>query len=316
VSGDVRASVRIGPVALPDVRRLRSLVLRPGVAPDALAYPGDETPGAVHVGAYDGDRLVGIASLNREAYAAQPGVDAWRLRGMATLPDVRGAGHGRAMLEHAFAQVRAAGGELLWCNARVVALGFYRRLRFVTQGAEFDIPPIGPHYVMTRRLVPVADARVTLRPARDDEAVVLGALARRSQGLWGDAPGIIEAMAPRLDVAPAELRGGLRFFSVAEVDGQLAGFHSLESALPADGDDADVVLRSLYVEPAYVAGGLGARLLAQARGVCSRLGATRLVVDSDPRAAGFFARAGGVRVGTGEPAHPGGPRLPRFAFPC
>jgi hypothetical protein len=34
----------------------------------------------------------------------------------------------------------------------VVALGFYERLGFVAEGAEFDIDPIGPHYVMTRML--------------------------------------------------------------------------------------------------------------------------------------------------------------------
>ena len=71
---------------------------------------------------------------------------------MATVPSVRGAGHGRALLELCFDHIRAQGGRLLWCNARVVALGFYKRLGFVAEGPEFDIHPIGPHYVMTRQL--------------------------------------------------------------------------------------------------------------------------------------------------------------------
>jgi len=56
------------------------------------------------------------------------------------------------LLELCFDHIRAHGGRLLWCNARVVALGFYERLGFVTEGPEFDIHPIGPHYVMTRQL--------------------------------------------------------------------------------------------------------------------------------------------------------------------
>ena len=50
------------------------------------------------------------------------------------------------------APLRARGGDLLWCNARVVALGFYERLGFVAEGPEFEIVPIGPHFVMTKNL--------------------------------------------------------------------------------------------------------------------------------------------------------------------
>jgi GNAT superfamily N-acetyltransferase len=71
---------------------------------------------------------------------------------MATVPAVRGRGFGRALLEACFAHVRAHGGTLLWCNARVAALGFYAHLGFVAQGAQFEIVPIGPHFVMTRQL--------------------------------------------------------------------------------------------------------------------------------------------------------------------
>ena len=55
-------------------------------------YPGDDA--GLHLGAFDGDRLVGIASLYREARADRPTRARWRLRGMATDPDVRGAGFG------------------------------------------------------------------------------------------------------------------------------------------------------------------------------------------------------------------------------
>ena len=141
-----------------EVRQLRHAVLRPFDPPEKLVYAGDDAPGTLHAGAFVGGELVGIASVCREAMPA--GSDtrgsvaggSWRLRGMATVPAVRGTGLGRALLEGCFRHILAQGGDLLWCNARVAALGFYERMGFIAQGPEFEIVPIGPHYVMTRRL--------------------------------------------------------------------------------------------------------------------------------------------------------------------
>ena len=47
---------------------------------------------------------------------------------------------------------RAAGGTLLWANARLPALEFYRRAGFVTSGEPWTDPEIGPHVVITLTL--------------------------------------------------------------------------------------------------------------------------------------------------------------------
>lgn len=143
----------IRPISAAETRPLRSDILRPGQPPDSLVYPADEHPDALHVGAFRANRLVGIATIYPEpmpeAYrdAVPPG-DAFRLRGMATTPDVRGAGYGRRLLEACFDHVRAHGARVLWCNARVGALPFYLALGLQTVGPEFEIEGIGPHYVM------------------------------------------------------------------------------------------------------------------------------------------------------------------------
>lgn len=87
---------------------------------------------------------MGIASLYREARLG----DGWRLRGMATEPDVRGAGFGTALLAACMEHVAASGGGELWCNARVPAVGFYQRAGFEVVSEAFDIAGIGPHVVM------------------------------------------------------------------------------------------------------------------------------------------------------------------------
>jgi predicted GNAT family N-acyltransferase len=134
-------------VAAEDVRPLRHRVLRPGQAFEQTVYPGDDA--GVHLGAFDGDRLVGIASLYQEDRAGGP-AGGWRLRGMATDAGVRGAGFGAVLLAGCVEAVAEAGGTELWCNARMAAVGFYRRGGFEVVSEEFDVPGIGPHVVMTR----------------------------------------------------------------------------------------------------------------------------------------------------------------------
>ncbi len=117
-----------------------------GAAPRAAggdhAYPADQTPEAWHAGAFLGDDLIGIASLYREPPPGSADPDAWRLRGMAVLPEHQGRGYGQALVR--------AGGKLLWCNGRVSALAFYHSLGFAPQGDIFDLPVSGPHYLLVR----------------------------------------------------------------------------------------------------------------------------------------------------------------------
>jgi predicted GNAT family N-acyltransferase len=138
-------------VTAEEVRPLRHAVLRPGQAYDETVYPGDDA--GVHLGAFDHDWLVGIASLYEEDRVGGR-AGGWRLRGMATDAGVRGAGYGAALVAGCVEEVRATGGTELWCNARMSAVGFYRRAGFEVVSDEFDVPGIGAHVVMTR---PVPD---------------------------------------------------------------------------------------------------------------------------------------------------------------
>ena len=145
-------------ISAAETRPMRSLLLRPGQPPENLVYPGDDHPDVFHGGAFEGERLVGITSIYPEAppeaYRDRlPEGDAFRLRGMATLPDARGKGHGREMLDACFEHIRNHNASLLWCNARVIALAFYKHLGLRTIGPKFEIEGIGPHYVMWKVVV-------------------------------------------------------------------------------------------------------------------------------------------------------------------
>lgn len=138
-------------VSAEEIRPLRHRILRPSQAFEETVYPDDDGPDTVHLGALDGKRLVGIASLYREDRAGGPS-GGWRLRGMATDDDVRGVGFGAALLGACIGHVATESGAELWCNARMSAVGFYRRNDFEVLSDEFDVAGIGPHVVMAREV--------------------------------------------------------------------------------------------------------------------------------------------------------------------
>ena len=76
---------------------------------------------------------------------------------MATLSEVRGRGFGRLLLEAAVGLAADRGSRLIWANARTSALGFYERNGFERVGEEFEIPAIGPHFLLKMPLGPTSE---------------------------------------------------------------------------------------------------------------------------------------------------------------
>ena len=144
-------------VAAAQTRPIRAGVLRPHQNAAELVFSGDDDALTRHFGAFDAEgNLVGVASIYREDappelrdFAPQ---NAWRLRGMATLPAVRGRGVGRELLENALSWAKSQGGAAVWCNAREIAVPFYRKSGFEICGERFELPEIGPHFLMWRAL--------------------------------------------------------------------------------------------------------------------------------------------------------------------
>jgi predicted GNAT family N-acyltransferase len=134
---------------------LRRAILRPDGG--GIAWAGDEDPATFHLAARTGDRVVGVVRFSPAPCPWRPGRRApWQLRGMATEPSVRGSGAGRAMVVDGLARVAARGGDLVWCNARVTAAGFYERMGFTVVTEPFETPGIGMHVGMLVDVPPVS----------------------------------------------------------------------------------------------------------------------------------------------------------------
>jgi GNAT superfamily N-acetyltransferase len=129
---------------------LRQQVLRPHQGLASVMTAGDRDPAGAAFAARTADgTVVGTAVVRPEECPWRPGEPgAWRLRGMATAPELRGQGIGALVLRAAIAHISVNGGKLVWCNARTPALRFYEREGFRTHGDQWVDPQIGPHVAM------------------------------------------------------------------------------------------------------------------------------------------------------------------------
>jgi ribosomal protein S18 acetylase RimI-like enzyme len=70
---------------------------------------------------------------------------------MATAPQARGQGAGGAILRELLRHALARGATRIWCNARTPARSLYERAGMHAVSDEFELPVIGPHFVMELR---------------------------------------------------------------------------------------------------------------------------------------------------------------------
>jgi GNAT superfamily N-acetyltransferase len=139
-----------------EAQPLRAAILRPGVPFEASVYPLDYEDESIHMGAFENDELVTVASIFHEPPPGEENQTAWRLRGMVTRPAVQRSGYGRAVLRKCISRIARRGATLLWCNARTDAVDFYRRLQFKPEGVE-QRTARGTGFIRMKRKVSSAD---------------------------------------------------------------------------------------------------------------------------------------------------------------
>lgn len=153
--------IRAGLIEGADSRELRRRVLRPHLSPtDPL--PGDDRPDAVHIGAVnEGGVVVSTCLVQSEPCYWRDDADAaraWRLKQMATVPELRGCGYGALVVRAVAEYLVGIGVPLVWCHAREAAVPFYRGQGFSVYGDVFVEYPASdqpvPHVRMARELSP------------------------------------------------------------------------------------------------------------------------------------------------------------------
>ncbi|MBK26885.1 MAG: GNAT family N-acetyltransferase [Halobacteriovorax sp.] len=135
-----------------DTHEIRHKMLRKGFPIEDCIFKGDDDDQSFHLGAFEEGKLVSVASFYFDKNDTFEEPNQYRLRGMATLPEHQHKGLSSELLKMAFPIIKQNFCSLLWCNARSEAVGFYQKVGFEKIGEEFEIPTVGPHFLMFKKL--------------------------------------------------------------------------------------------------------------------------------------------------------------------
>lgn len=136
-----------------DTYPIRHKMLRPGKPIEDCIFPGDDDEDQnFHLGAFVEGKLVSIASFYYKENPAFEESNQYQLRGMSTLEDYQSQGHSSELLNTAFPIIKQNFCDILWCNARVSASGFYQKVGFEKLGEPFEIKATGSHVLMFKRV--------------------------------------------------------------------------------------------------------------------------------------------------------------------
>ncbi|HTE00785.1 MAG TPA: GNAT family N-acetyltransferase [Mucilaginibacter sp.] len=109
--------------------RLRQQVLYPAQKLHEMELEEDNE--GIHFGAFTSDKLVGVISVFQ--------VDtSFQFRKLAVLPEFQKMGIGNSLLNRVEEFAESEGGTVIWCNARVSAIGFYMKAEYAHTGKLFS----------------------------------------------------------------------------------------------------------------------------------------------------------------------------------
>ena len=140
-------------VAAKDIRPLRNLVLRPNLPIETTFYDLDDDEKTFHLASIIDNNIISIGTFYPENDIKLKTKNGYRLRGMATHPNFRRKSAATKLMEKSFVFLKQKECDILWCNARLIAVKFYKSLGFKIIGEIFDIPKIGPHYKMYKSII-------------------------------------------------------------------------------------------------------------------------------------------------------------------
>jgi len=144
--------VEINKVDAEKIRPLRHSELRKGQDYSTTSYLKDYEDGTFHMACIVDDKIVTCATFYAEKSKKVKSNNAYRLRGMATDSQLQRKGYARNLMIESFKELKKRDCDMLWCNARLVAVNFYKSVGFKIIGELFDIEAIGPHYYMYKEI--------------------------------------------------------------------------------------------------------------------------------------------------------------------
>jgi predicted GNAT family N-acyltransferase len=144
--------VNISKVDADKVRALRHSELRKGQDFSTTSYLKDYEEDTFHMACIVDEKIVTCATFYPEKSSKLKSDNTYRLRGMATDSDFQRKGYATDLMNKSFKELKNRDCDMVWCNARLVAVDFYKSSGFKITGEIFDIAEIGPHYYMYKEI--------------------------------------------------------------------------------------------------------------------------------------------------------------------
>ena len=132
-----------------------------------------------------------------------------------------------------------------------------------------------------------------VREVDPSEAQQLTQLAHLAKAYWGYSPKFMEAFDDELTINADDLINDRYLFRVGTCDGRICSFYALD--MESEPDDS-VEMNALFVEPTAIGKGLGQRLFEHAAQKARALGASHMMIHSDPYAEKFYTKMGATKV--------------------
>jgi predicted GNAT family N-acyltransferase len=144
--------VNITKVDADKVKALRHSELRKGQDFSTTSYLKDYEEDTFHMVCIVDEKIVTCATFYPEKSIKIKFDNTYRLRGMATDSSFQRKGYATDLMSESFKELKNRDCNMVWCNARLVAVDFYKSAGFKITGEIFDIAEIGPHYYMYKEI--------------------------------------------------------------------------------------------------------------------------------------------------------------------
>ena len=135
-----------------DLLNLRSKILRNNLDPNLCRFPGDKEINSFHIGAFNGNTLIGGVSVIKNECKKKELPNCFQLRGLFVDKEFQHNGIGKTIVNFVENRLRDSGVNYLWMNARESAVLFYLKLNYSNSKISYVINEIGLHYLMYKKL--------------------------------------------------------------------------------------------------------------------------------------------------------------------
>ena len=135
-----------------DLLNLRSKILRNNLDPNLCRFPGDKEINSFHLGAFNGNTLIGGVSVMKNECKKKELPNCFQLRGLFVDKEFQHNGIGKTIVNFVENRLSESGVNYLWMNARESAVLFYLKLNYSNSKISYVINEIGLHYLMYKKL--------------------------------------------------------------------------------------------------------------------------------------------------------------------